>query len=139
MHNDTNSPPELKKKITNNALEKNQLRDVTVLAAELKRLMVHRSEVLREEGVKEEIQQLEDWLDIERKGPAPAGIISEGGIHWLKALRDRLKLSAEETQRLESEGGNPVSQEQSEKLESLLKTIRRMDKIIDEISVEKSH
>jgi hypothetical protein len=139
MYNDTECLPKLREKIDSNKLEQKQLHDVTTLAAELKSLLVRHSAVLKQEGVRNEMQRLEDWLETERKGPAPAGIISESGVAWLSKLRDKLKLSVEEAQRLESEGGNPCSDEQSEKTEDLLKTIRRIDAIINENSAVTSH
>jgi hypothetical protein len=130
---------DVKEKIADNALEKQQLHDVTTLAAELRRLLVRHHDVLKAEGVRKEMERLEDWLETERKGPAPAGIISESGVTWLKNMRDKLKLSAEEAQRLEGEGGNPSSQEQANRNEDLLKTIRRIDEIINENSAVKTH
>ena len=127
MHTDT-----LEETIANKTLEKQQLHHVTTLAGELKRLLVRHSAILQEEGVRREMQQLEEWLEVERKGPAPAGVISEGGIAWLGKLRDRLKLSADEALRLEGEGGNPANKEQGEKIEDLLKTVRRIDRIISD-------
>lgn len=139
MLGDVNCLSELREKTSNKILEKKQLHDVTTLAAELKRLLVRHQDTLKDKGVGKEMQQLEDWLEVERKGPAPASIISEGGVAWLEKLRDRLKLSADEMLRLESEGGNPSSQEQIDKTEDLLKAIRRIDRIIDESSVAKPH
>ncbi len=139
MFSTTYCNSDLKDKIANCALEKQQLHEVTTLAAEIARLLVRDEAILKEEGVRKEMQQLEDWLEAERKGPAPAGIVSESGIAWLTGLRDRLKLSAQEAQRLEGEGGNPSSKDQVEKTEALLKTIRRIDKIIDESSVAQPH
>ena len=139
MHSDTECLSELKEKIEHSKLERNQLHDVTTLAAELKNLLVRHNAILKREGVRGEIRRLEDWLEAERKGPAPAGIISESGVAWLTNLRDLLKLSAEEAQRLESEGGNPSNDEQIEKIEDLLKVIRRIDAVIDGSSVIKSH
>lgn len=138
MHRTLDRMPELKERIADNALEQKQLHDVTALAAELKRLLVHHYASLKEAGIRKEMQQLENWLEAERKGPAPAGIISESGISWLTSLRDRLKLSAEEAQRLESEGGQPRSREQIEKTENLLNAVQRIDKIINE-SLAKPH
>lgn len=139
MYTDTDGLLELKEKIDNKKLERQKLHDVTTLAAELKRLLVRRSDILQQEGVRGELQRLEDWLEAERKGPAPAHAISEVGITWLSRLRDRLKLAADEAQRFEGEGGNPSSDEQLEKREDLLKTIRRIDAIIDENSSVSSH
>ena len=131
---------DLKEKIANNALEQKQLHDLTALTAELKHLLVRYHDILKEEGVRNEIEQLESWLEKERHGPAPAGIVSESGTLWLKGLRDRLKLSAEEAQRLESEGGNPGTKEQVEKTENLLKAVRRIDAILDSNSaVQQPH
>ena len=139
MHSDTDCLSDIKEKIADNAIEQKQLHDVTALAAELKRLLVRHHAILKEEGVRQEMERLEQWLEDERKGPAPARVISESGIQWLVGLRDRLKLSADEAQRLEGEGGNPSSKEQIEKTEDLLKTIRRIDRIICESKPSKSH
>ena len=139
MHSDTDCLSDIKEKIADNAIEQKQLHDVTALAAELKRLLVRHHAILKEEGVRQEMERLEQWPEDERKGPAPARVISESGIQWLVGLRDRLKLSADEAQRLEGEGGNPSSKEQIEKTEDLLKTIRRIDRIICESKPSKSH
>lgn len=125
----------LHEKIHDNSVHKTQLQDITQLAAELKHLMVRHNDVLREEGVSSEMQQLEDWLETQRKGPVPAVVISMSGMSWLVSLRDRLKLSADEALRLEGEGGNPSNKEQAEKIADLLKTIRRIDKVINESNI----
>ncbi len=125
--------------IEDKCIEQKQLHDVTTLAAELKQLLVRYGSALNEAGIRSDMDKLENWLEEERKGPAPANVISEGGITWLTALRDKLKLSAEEAQRLEGEGGNPGTREQSEKNEELLKTVRKIDHIIDESAVTQPH
>lgn len=123
---------DIHEKICDNAIHKTQLHDITLLAGELKRLLIRHDGVLAEEGVHKEMQQLEEWLESQRKGPVPASIISISGMTWLTSLRDKLKLSADEAIRLEGEGGNPSTKEQAEKMNDLLRTIRRMDKIIDD-------
>lgn len=130
---------DLHEKICDNAVQKTQLHDITLLAGELKRLLIRHDGVLAEEGVHKEMQQLEEWLESQRKGPVPANIISGTGMSWLIALRDKLKLSADEAIRLEGEGGNPSTKEQAAKMDELLRTIRRMDKIIDESNICTSH
>jgi len=127
---------ECEEKVAHNALERQKLHEVTTLAAEVKSLLVRHNDILKDEGIRKEMRQLEEWLETERTGPAPAGVISEGGIMWLIALRDKLKLSADEAQRLEGEGGPPSSKEQIEKTENKLKAIRRIDAIICEHSVK---
>jgi hypothetical protein len=123
---------DLDKKICDNAINKTKLHDITLLAGELKRLLIRHDGALADVGVRREIRQLEDWLESQRKGPVPASIISGTGMSWLVTLRDKLKLSADEAIRLEGEGGNPSTKEQAEKMDDLLKAIRRMDKIIDD-------
>ena len=106
------------------------LRDVAMLAAEIKRLLMCHGTILREEGIRKEMRQLEEWLETERKGTAPVSIISKSGASWLVNLRNTLKLSAEEAQRLEGEGGHPSSRDQTQKIEDLLGVVRRIDEII---------
>lgn len=133
------SSSDLHEKISDNAIQKTHLQDITLLVGELKRLLVRHDGVLVDEGVHKEMQQLEEWLESQRKGPVPASIISISGMSWLVALRDKLKLSADEAIRLEGEGGNPSTKEQAEKMNGLLNTIRRMDKIIDESNISAQH
>ena len=123
----------------NAALKQQQEETLETLAVELRRLLVRHHHVLTEEGVRQQMETLEHWLEAEQKGPAPANVISESGVAWLTALHDRLKLSADEMLRLEGEGGNPASTEQAEKVEELLKTVRRIEKIIDDSTHVKSH
>ena len=88
MHNTLNlETNDMQEKINNNALERQQLHDVTTIAAELRRLLVKFHECLDEEGFTQEIVRLESWLESERNGPAPALIITVGAITWLKQLR----------------------------------------------------
>lgn len=125
---------------SSNVLEKNHLQDVSVLAAEINRLLVRYNDMLKEGGIRKEMRRLEDWLEAERKGPAPASIISASGLTWLCSIRDKLKLAADETLRLEGEGGQPMSKEQNEKTQDLLKVARKIDVIINEsCAVSKPH
>lgn len=129
-----------KERVASNALEKNHLQDVTVLAAEINRLLVRYSDMLKEGGIRKEMRQLEDWLETEKKGPAPAAIISASGLTWLCSIKDKLKLTADEALRLEGEGGQPMSKEQYEKTQELLKIVRKIDAIINEsCAVAKPH
>lgn len=136
MQSNTDLLTKCEERIAHNTLERQQLHDVTTLAAEIKRLLVRYGDTLKEEGIRKDMRKLEEWLESQRGGPAPACVISESGISWLTALRDKIKLSAEEAQRLEGEGGPPLSREQSEKTEDLLNVVRRIDKIIGETSVK---
>lgn len=138
MHSDIDVA-ECEQKIVHNSLQKQQLHELTVLSAELKHIIVQHYDTLKEAGIRREMQSLEEWLEEQRKGPAPAGVISESGISWLQKLHDHLKLAADEQLRLEGEGGNPRTKEQVEKTEALLKTVRRIDKIISENTTTQTH
>ena len=140
MHTISGRAGDLHHQIAEHALEKKHLHEVTTLMAELRRLHVRHGSALNEDGIADELHKLEEWLEAERKGPAPACIISASGISWLVTIRDRLKLLADEMQRLEGEGGNPSSKEQIEKQEELLNATRRIDTIINDTScTQKPH
>ncbi|MEJ0063905.1 MAG: hypothetical protein WDO70_12145 [Alphaproteobacteria bacterium] len=47
----------------------------------------------------------------------------------IQKIRDRLKLTIEEMQRLEGEGGNPATKAQADDLERLIKIYRRLEGI----------
>lgn len=110
-----------------------QLQDVEALEHELKRLLVRHEATLDAEGIRKEVEILERWMESYRRGLAAADKISCTGMTWLADLRDRLKLSADERQRLEGEGGNPASKEQAEKTEELLKAIRSIERVMPDI------
>ena len=126
---------ELREKITLKALERQQLNDATHLAGELKRMLVKFHDCLQEEGFATEIARLEDWIETQRHGAAPAHVINVGAMTWLKQLRERLKLSADELHRLRDEGGNACGVEQNDRTEDLLQAVRCIDQLLD----EKSH
>jgi hypothetical protein len=124
---------------TDRELHKQEWECINTLATELKTLLERHSALLKEEGVRRQMEKLEHWVEEQQKGPAPACVISDASMAWLSDLRDRLKMSAEEMQRLEGEGGNPPTKEQDEKMAELLKTIRRIEQIIDESQPANSH
>lgn len=130
---------DIKEKITSKCLEQKQLHDITTLAASIKSMIVRHNTVLKDAGIRKEMQQLENWLEDERKGPAPACIISSCGVSWLMSLRDKIKLSVDEYQRFEGEGGAPATKDQIERNEELLRTVRRIDRIISDNDLSKPH
>jgi len=105
--------------------------DVEKLAKELKRLLFRHKALLDEEGVNREVKLLEQWMDSYRCGLVTAHILSETSATWLTNLHDRLKLTAEEMQTLEGEGGIPANKEQAEKIEQLFRAIDGIEKILE--------
>ncbi len=110
-----------------------KLQEAEELTNELKRLLVKYEIALDEEGIRHEVEILERWMESYRRGIAAANKISDTGLEWLSTLRDRLRLAAEERQRLEGEGGNPASKKQAETTEELLNAARRIDKVLPNI------
>lgn len=115
------------------AFSQNQLQEVEELANELKRILVKHEKTLDEEGIRQEVECLERWMESYRRGLAAAHKISETGTGWLTHLRDKLKMAADEMQRIEGEGGPPASREQAEKNEDLVKAVRRIEKVMPSI------
>lgn len=110
-----------------------QLTEAEELTNELKRLLVRYESTLEQEGIRHHIETLERWMETYRHGMSAARKISENGTPWLTELRERLKLAAEELQRLEGEGGNPATKEQVAQAEDLMKASRRIDQVIPNI------
>jgi hypothetical protein len=110
-----------------------QMSDAEDLTNELKRLLVKYEPALQEEGIRKQVETLERWMEAYRHGLSAARKISENGTSWLTELRNRLKLAADELQRIESEGGNPATGEQASQAEEFLKASRRIDKVIPNI------
>lgn len=107
-----------------------QLCEAEQLTNDLKRLLVKYENALEQEGIRGEVETLERWMESYRRGLSAARKISEKGTHWLTELRERLKLAAEELQRLENEGGNPLDKSQAVQAEEYLRASLRIDKVI---------
>ena len=131
MQNAINSPEKPADNAEPNPQQK--LQEVEDLTNSLRRLLVQNEIALDEEGIRREVETLEHWMESYRRGLTAANKISETGVEWLSKLRDRLKLAAEERQRIEGEGGNPASLEQTKKTEELFEAARRIDKAIPDL------
>jgi hypothetical protein len=110
-----------------------QIAEVEELTNDLKRLLVKYENALEQEGIRHQVETLERWMESYRHGLSAARKISQNGTSWLTELRARLKLAADELQRLEGEGGNPASKEQTAQAEDFLKASRRIDQVIPNI------
>lgn len=110
-----------------------QFAEAEELTNELKRLLVRNESTLEHEGLKEQVETLERWMESYRRGLSAARKISENGASLLTQMRDKLKLAADELHRLENEGGNPPSKEQAAQAEDFLKASRRIDRVLPNI------
>ena len=106
------------------------LEDVIELGNELKHLLVRSQHELIKGDAREQVEQLERWIESYRRGLSAALKISHGGIDMLTKAREQLALALDEQLRLEDEGGNPATKEQASQTEGLAAAIRRMDKLI---------
>jgi hypothetical protein len=101
------------------------------LTHQLKKLLVRSEPALeRSETAKAQIERLERWMESYRRGQSAACKIAENGSSLLHEARDQLRLSLEELQRLESEGGPPATKEQVQQADDLAHAIRRIDKLL---------
>ena len=110
-----------------------KLHEVEELTNDLKRLLVNHESTLDEEGVRAEVETLERWMESYRRGLTAANKLSESGVQKLADLRNKLRLAAEERQRLEAEGGSALSKEQLQKTDQLLEAASHIDKAIPDI------
>jgi hypothetical protein len=106
--------------------------ELDTLATEVEQLLDKHDHPLEDESVRRQVEKLKRWLEVRRREHTPMGI-SRAGSMWLAELRDRLKMAAEERQRLEGEGGTPASKEQAERTEEMLKTACHIDKLLSEV------
>lgn len=106
------------------------LQETEMLIHDVRSILVHAQEDLVNGEAKEHVEKLEQWIESYRRGLAAAQKISTNGTAMLQVTRDKLKLALEEQLRLEDEGGNPATREQSSKIDQLIKTVRRLDRLI---------
>jgi|GEM_PF-4389214 len=110
-----------------------QLERVQALTGELKQLLGRDNSAFDDEIVHHQIDLLEYWMDCYRRNIITVGTFSGVSIALLNDLRARLKLAAEELQRLEDEGGNPATKEQAKKTDEVVKAVRRSEKLLSNI------
>ena len=110
-----------------------QLAEAEELTNELKRLLVKYESALEHEGIRDQVATLERWMESYRHGLSAARKITQNGPAWLNDLRDKLKLAANEIQRLEGEGGNIASKDEAIQAEEFLKASSRIEKVLPNI------
>lgn len=108
-----------------------ELEDAEKLTKELRRLLARHEDTLEEENIRREVEILERWIAAYRRGVVNARRISPSEISLLGDLRSHLRLTLTERQRLEDEGGRAPTPEESEKLNELMKTMRRMERMLN--------
>jgi len=115
------------------------MENVEALGNDLKRLLVHSESGLINTGVRQQIEQLERWIESYRRGLAAAEKISHAGLEMLTQARDQLNLAHEERLRLEDEGGHPATKEQAQQNEELAAALRRLNEIIPTVESSFQH
>ena len=101
--------------------------EAETLVHEVRRLLVYSESAMDDDSVKIRAETLERWLESYRRGLSAAQKISRNSESFLQEMRNRLKLSLEEMQRLDDEGGSPATAEQKQRMDELAKAIRRID------------
>jgi len=108
-----------------------QWQRMKALADDLKQLVERNNSVFDDENIRRQIAVLERWMDHYCRDLVTAETFYETSAALLADLGSRLKLTTEERQRLEGEGGLPATREQAEQNEEMLKTIRRIETIVN--------
>jgi len=107
---------------------------VESLTRELHKLLINHENILEREGIRHEVETLARWLETYRHGLSAAHKISENSTYWLFDFRNKLRLAAQELQRLEDEGGSvAASGKQAKEPDELLKAVGRIDEILPSI------
>ena len=105
--------------------------DAEKLVHELRNLLARHEATLDREGIRHKVEMLERWVESYRSGLLSAAKAANTGLPWLAEFRDKLKFSAEELRRLESEGGNSApSGAHAAEADDLAKTTRRIDQVL---------
>lgn len=109
----------------------NELAEAETLTQEIKRLIVNYESALVQEGMREQAEILESWLESYRRGLSAAYKISQSGMGLLSEMRNRLTLAQDELHRMDSEGGGvPASQAQVKQAEDFRQALSKIDHII---------
>ncbi len=109
------------------------LHEVESLTNDLMKLLVKNADTLRHEGIREPVEALERWVESYRRGLRAAQKLLENAPELLTEVRSRLTIASDELTRLESEGGNPPSKEEAERVDDINKALRRIDRIMPAI------
>lgn len=110
-----------------------QMHTAKTLCNELRQLLTRYAPALNEEGIREQIEWLEHWMEVYRLGLEAECNISQTGTTWLAELEERLKLASDEMHRLESEGGSPASQAHTARAEETLNAVQRIEADIERL------
>ncbi len=114
-------------------LNNHDIHEIEQLTNELKRLLVSHEDTLNDEGIRREVEMLERWMESYRRGLSAAHKISETGTTILNDLRNHLKLAINERHRLEDEGGNPSTKDDSRKLNDLADTMHHIESMLPDL------
>jgi hypothetical protein len=119
-----------------------KLQQVQIVTDELKRLLQNNNTAFDDEVIRRQVDLLEHWMDCYRRDLFNVDTFSEASTALISDLRARLKLAAEEVQRLEDEGWAVPNREQLEENEEMLRAITRSEQLlmnIEELFSIKNH
>lgn len=107
-----------------------QLEEAEALVHEFRKLLVRHETSLDSEGVRDHLEKLERWAESYRHGLEAAEKISEKGPVWLRDAQERLKLAADELQRMDAESPATGPEEEQARAESFLRAKRRLEALV---------
>jgi hypothetical protein len=108
-----------------------ELADAESLAQKLKQLVTRLDNTPDGKIIRRESEILERWITAYRRSVAITGKISPSEISLLAHLHAPLKQLVDANRRLEEEGGRPPTHEEAVAIHSLMKTIRRIERMLN--------
>jgi hypothetical protein len=104
-----------------------QADEADALVQEFRKLLVGFESELGAEGVREQLQTLERWSESLRRGLKAAAKMSEVAPQWLHEAQDRLKLAADELQRMDAESPAAPGADHTRRAEEYMHAMRSID------------
>lgn len=103
------------------------------LKEDLNKLLTGVETVHLKRDVRTRIETLNDWVGQYYEGLEAARKLSETGLEMLKAAQEQITLALDEYMRLEDEGGQVATPEQTRLTEELNSALRRIHRVTNDM------
>ena len=107
-----------------------QLNKVEQLMNASIRPFLHQEPALGGEVSRQALETLERWSELYRHGLEASGTIAEHGAEWLRVANQRLSLTVEELQRLDTRNEALATKKRADKARYLLETMGKIKHLI---------
>jgi hypothetical protein len=112
---------------------KDQMHEAEKLADGLTMLLANYQPLLEREGIRDQVETLQQWAECYRNGLDAADQISQNAGSMVAGLQERTKFAAEELHRFEDDGGPIANKQQAAETENLSRVARRLTQVTPDI------